>query len=928
MEKKSWEYEANQTEKKIEYKSLLEGFNETIKKDPSRVAVIDSEGRNYSYGELGEQVASLAGKLIKMGVKKGDRVAISLPRSKDMITAVLAVLWAGGAYVPVNCSQPEERRRRIYEKSEINYCITYYGTTSDLIEECTNIYIESLDEAAEKVIPKAYIAEENETAYIIFTSGSTGEPKGVEISHGGAWNTIADVLDRFQIDNRDTALCVSALDFDLSVFDIFGLLSCGGRIVLLDDSTYKEPASWKKAVNNYQVTVWNSVPALFEMMLVSLSEGEKLNSLKKVLLSGDWVRPDLYLLIKQHTSDCRFFALGGATEASIWSNYYEVKEIDSTWNSVPYGKPLANQMFRVIVDGMDNTQGEVGELWIGGKGLAKGYVGDPKLTEDAFIYEEGQRWYRTGDYGYYMPDGNIIFAGRKDNQVKINGFRIELGEIESKLSDIQGINKALAVVKKNGDKNSLAAALEIENICKCENEIEDLKCDIASPKDPHNITATYFIKEMLEEIVAHPELEDEFDEGSQKIVTLWDQYIKQVSTNPINSEQCDLEFKKILDSKKSLILSILRGETSRFMLLDDEDIAPTKLMESEGLKSLIEIIGQSLIKQIEEGKKQGRVTRISIVMGRQGRIYEKILSKLAGYKEDVEFYYFESSDGLMAEAADIFEKSSLKVEMVKTGYEYVNENYFHVMDAVLVINGIHLFEDIYKGISWINLLLRKGGSIYAAESTQLTALGLISAAILEDGFLSYTDGRGRVGIPMLTGNLWKKVFESNSYELLREEEYKDSFVSYFHLVFNQDQLTSQQIKDIEKDKLLPYMVPEDMVYTHNIPLNTNGKLDRKTVNSWFQEKIEKTGTEPGTDTEEKLAKIWMEILKVKKVFIEDSFFEIGGDSLLAARMINGVKTVFAVNLTMREVFDASSLEKISSLIDGYLNCSDMEEGEL
>lgn len=199
---------------------------------------------------------------------------------------------------------------------------------------------------------------------------------------------------------------------------------------------------WANAIMDYNITVWNSVPYLLNMLLtVAETEGKVFPSLKKVILSGDWIGLDLPERLKRIAPNAEMLAMGGATEAAIWSNFIQVQlPLPSKWVSIPYGKPLAGQLYRVVDQaGKDCPNWVSGELWIGGDGVAKGYISDDLLTEEKFVYENGIRWYKTGDMGRFWPDGTIEFLGRKDTQVKIRGHRIEMGEIESILNQYPGI---------------------------------------------------------------------------------------------------------------------------------------------------------------------------------------------------------------------------------------------------------------------------------------------------------------------------------------------------------------------------------------------------------------------------------------------------------------------------------------------------------
>jgi amino acid adenylation domain-containing protein len=286
-------------------------------------------------------------------------------------------------------------------------------------------------------------------AYVIFTSGSTGTPKGVMIAHAAATNTIRDVTQRFGITKHDRILALSSFAFDLSVYDVFGVLGAGGTVILPTDAEARDPAAWSRLVREEQVTIWNSVPALMELLLSYLqaSDQDIGSDLRLALLSGDWISVGLPARLRAVSPNTRIVSLGGATEASIWSIAYPIGEVDSAWRSIPYGKPLANQQFYILNKFSELCAvGQIGELYIGGAGVALGYCNKPELTAERFVRDPRSRFpaakmYRTGDFGRWQSDGNIEFLGRIDEQIKVNGHRIELAEVESRLAQCPGVDQ-------------------------------------------------------------------------------------------------------------------------------------------------------------------------------------------------------------------------------------------------------------------------------------------------------------------------------------------------------------------------------------------------------------------------------------------------------------------------------------------------------
>ncbi len=253
------------------------------------------------------------------------------------------------------------------------------------------------------------------------------------INHKAALNTILDINSRFNINQNDSILALSELNFDLSVFDIFGGLASGATIVIPRKSSKRFSLHWLNLVTQHNITVWNSTPSFMLLFVECARRAETPISLRLVLMSGDWIPINLPGNIRNLIPGVKIVSLGGATEASIWSIFYEVNKVEEKWNSIPYGKALSNQEVYVLNDYLDECKtSEIGEICISGLGLAKGYLNNKALTDKSFVTHPltNKLIYKTGDLGKYMEDGNIEILGRRDLQVKVNGYRIELKEIE------------------------------------------------------------------------------------------------------------------------------------------------------------------------------------------------------------------------------------------------------------------------------------------------------------------------------------------------------------------------------------------------------------------------------------------------------------------------------------------------------------------
>ncbi|HVG08218.1 MAG TPA: amino acid adenylation domain-containing protein, partial [Thermoanaerobaculia bacterium] len=428
---------------------LHEAFLDQSLRHPDRPAVLGSS-REVGYGELASAALRLGRRLRELGAGPNRLVAMVMEKGWEQVAGVLGVLSSGAAYLPVDASLPRERRFYLLEHGQVEIALTQRHLDRELEwpPGVTRLVVDAEDLAGEAEPALPAVQSAADLAYVIFTSGSTGLPKGVMIDHRGALNTVVDVNRRFGVGPQDRVLSLSALNFDLSVWDVFGLLAAGGGVVVPEPAELRDPESWLQSIRRFGVTIWNTVPALMEMLAEYLEgRGEPLpSSLRLVLLSGDWIPVRLPERIRRLSAEVEIVSLGGATEASIWSILYPIERVEPEWKSIPYGRPMVNQRFYVLDERLNPRPDWVpGQLFIGGVGLALGYWRDEEKTRSSFIENPltGERLYRTGDLGRWLPDGTIEFLGREDFQVKVQGYRIELGEIEAALSQCPGVQTAV-----------------------------------------------------------------------------------------------------------------------------------------------------------------------------------------------------------------------------------------------------------------------------------------------------------------------------------------------------------------------------------------------------------------------------------------------------------------------------------------------------
>lgn len=435
--------------------SLSQLIQQRVNQTPDACALI-SDNDSLTYRELMVKAKNCAAYLQAVGVQPQSLVAIQIAKNETQMITIIAITLCGASWLPLDKYTPLARREHILAHSGCPFLVTELNDPS-----CAKrVHTQDLLNATGDY--RAVHTQPEDRAYVIYTSGSTGQPKGVVTNHKAVLNTLFAINDTFNVSSSDRILALSAASFDLSIYDLWGSIAAGATLVIPPDTQYPDPVSLIQQCQRYQVTIWNSVPALLDMVLsIDTHLHSKdldsqsmatppLQTLRTIMLSGDWIPMKLAHKVRDEYPDALFYSLGGATEASIWSNYFPVQKIDPQWKSIPYGYALSGQQLYVLDEHKNIClQGVTGEIHIAGTGLATKYLNDPAKTEASFfVHPSGVRLYATGDLGRYRQSNGIEFLGRKDFQLKIRGYRIESGEIETQLEHIQGV-KACCVFAVN-----------------------------------------------------------------------------------------------------------------------------------------------------------------------------------------------------------------------------------------------------------------------------------------------------------------------------------------------------------------------------------------------------------------------------------------------------------------------------------------------
>jgi amino acid adenylation domain-containing protein len=469
-------------------------FEEQAQRTPDRIAVT-FEDTSLTYRELNEQSNQLAYHLrIQCAIKADDLIGLVAERSERMIIALLAILKSGGAYVPIDPSYPVERKNYIIENSGLKALLTDSNNGDHYAESITHISLKD-DWELIKRQPKANLlcaSGLNNLAYVIYTSGSTGKPKGAMLEHGGVVNRIEWMWKKYNFTAADVIFQKTPFVFDVSVWELFMPICFGARMILCNRDVIYDPVSLIDHIAKYKITTVHFVPSMFSAFIDALDEHNipKIASVRHIFTSGEALLPET--IRKYHERvDVTVHNLYGPTEASVDVSYYEVKKGDEV---IPIGRPISNIQLYVVGSELQLLPvGCSGEICIGGVGLARGYLNNAELTAEKFVnnsFLPGTKFYKTGDLGRWLPDGNIEYLGRIDQQVKIRGFRIELGEIENTLLGHEKVREAVVAVKsqvKDGTKYLVAYLIPHRDI-----KISDVR-DYLNKILPEYMIPAYFV---------------------------------------------------------------------------------------------------------------------------------------------------------------------------------------------------------------------------------------------------------------------------------------------------------------------------------------------------------------------------------------------------------------------------------------------------
>ncbi len=880
-------------------RGLLDDFFRQAARQPDARA-LSCGAQQCSYGELAARALHVAGGLLAAGMRQGDAVEVCLPRGIGQVVAVFGVLAAGGCYVPIDTAQAPARRSLIEAAAGISLVIA--DQAPDLSEHSPPLrwlQLAHLEQAAP--LPAARKLAPQASAYVIYTSGSTGVPKGVEVSHAAAMNTIDAVQALLAVEPGDCLLAVSALDFDLSVYDLFGVLGQGAHLLLLQPEETRDAARWAQLIAEHRVTLWNSAPALLEMALGIAEDQRHYQSLRAVLLSGDWIALDLAARLRRHAgAECRVYGLGGATEAGIWSNLHCIDAVPGHWNSIPYGKPLAGQAYRVVDErGRDVPDQVVGQLLIGGASLARGYRNDPQLTAQRFRSDERGRWYHTGDRGRFWGDGTLEFLGRIDQQVKVRGQRIELGEIEAALGAHPQVDSACAAVL-SGAVASLGAVLVTRSmpVAVAADALHGPSLlDDSAPAEAR-VTA-----ELLQRLVQGQTL------PARPVLDTWRRWLLGPATGlpTLGEALAQLGWREAdLQAMVAALRALLQSEDGMAQVLLDPLLAPQAMaLNLPAGRQVLEAMAQALQRLRRD---RGGVLKVAVLDARGGQLLDHL--DHAG----LQLTLFDNSAGLLRAAAERCPGVTTQVLLD----ELLPAGHWAGYDLVISFAALHSHTRPGDCLSLARTLLKPDGQLLLVDLLRDSPLGLVSAALLDDraplladaGEIARSLGQGGFSrVQRLWGNPAMLLVSATAPAA---------------------GLAADDLQHWLQQHLPQAMRPEHLWWLPRLTLSSNAKIDRKSLQASLSQALLRQQPAPCDEAQlspslQPLADCWEAVLGRPVRSLQGSFFSLGGDSLLATRLLACVRERLGINLRMSDFYLQPTLAGMAALM---ADAATIEEGVL
>nr|WP_268879070.1 non-ribosomal peptide synthetase [Albitalea terrae] len=894
---------------------LHELFEQQVLRSGDAVAVADGH-RRLGYAELNRRANQLAHHLRRLGVDADDRIAVCAERSLEMVVALLAVLKAGAAYVPLDPDHPLDRLAAMCEDCAPTAVLADDGIAQPVLERIdaalssrgTQVPVLRLQSDAGRW---AHEPEDNpcasdiglaahHLAYVIYTSGSTGTPKGVMNEHRGVVNRLLWMQQAYGLGAHDAVLQKTPFSFDVSVWEFFWPLLQGARLVMARPGGHKDPAYLCEVIQEHRITTLHFVPSMLQAFLAHPDMGG-CASLRRVVCSGEALPPALARQCRQRLPQAGLHNLYGPTEAAVDVTAWTCPR-EGPVDVVPIGRPIANTAIYLLDPrGRPVPQGAIGELHIGGVQVARGYLHRPELSAERFIVdpfsaEPGARMYKTGDLARHLPDGNIEYLGRNDFQVKLRGLRIEPGEIEAVLMQHPGVAQASVGVKDYGDNDRRLVA---------------------------HVVASSRRAKLVQRLLSMQRRDPQGTVNRIELPNGWPMFHK-------NQGETEFIFQEIFVQQAYLKygLAIREGDCifdvganiGMFTLFAARQARNTRVYAFEPLPPLFDTLERnaelhgldaklfrcglaasaghevfsfyphntvisSSRTTPEQAREMVKAYLRTVALDKDKDAKDELVDELLDTRLDVEHHECE----LRTLSQVIRDENVQRIDLLKIDVENAEAQVIAGIDDADWPKIRQIVVEVHDvdGRPWqiADLLHAKGFAVSIEQDKALHGTRLYNLYAARPQETPDTAGEDEAGVAEAIRPLW------HSPEALLAD-----------------------LKAHLASQLPEHMVPSAFVLIDEMPLTPSGKLDRKAL-------PDPAGPAPSSlayvppqgDTEAEMAAIWAAILQTDRVGRHDNFFELGGHSLLATKLIARLRHEMDIDLPLQSLFAAPDLASFAEL---------------
>ena len=859
-------------------------------------AAVAFEGQKLTYAELDTRAEVLAARLQQRGVGPDALVALLVERSVDTIVGILGVLKAGGAYVPLDPTLPRSRTEFVLRDAGVSIVLTHSPLAVGLPESIEAIGLDEFAWRDPATVNRDVPTSDTHLAYVIYTSGSTGRPKGVCIEHRQIVNYVNGIAERLELEAGMQHATVSTIAADLGNTIVFPALATGGCVHVISRERTESQVLLSDYFSREQIDVLKIVPS----HLAALQNGphpERVMPRRRLILGGEASRPESIRQLRRLAPSCEIYNHYGPTETTVGVLTYHVgADLPSGCPTVPLGKPLPNTRVDILDDsGNAVPSGDEGEICIAGASVGRGYLNRPDLTTQKFVSDPtsadpAMRMYRSGDRGRRLSDGNIEFLGRLDDQIKLHGHRIEPGEIEAALRESRGVREAVVLTRDIGPGEKELVAYIVPT--RTAQPLWHMPSVHTLPDGSHlahlNRNETDYIYNEIFVLQAYLRHGIQIRDGD---------FVIDAGAN--------IGLFTVFTSRVARNLSILAFEPNpaAFACLkanadaSDADVTclPVGLSREDKTAEMTAFSGLSLLSGFHADADTEREVVRTFVLNQQTDTLSERLVDQVGALIDTRMQPTKVAARLRTLSDVISERQIDRVDLLKVNVEKSE------LDVLL-----GLAEPDWGKIRQFVIEVDTQGDL--KPITDLLADHGFDVLVEQDDLLKRTQLCYVYAIR-----------STEAGERLIRDQTPDAHLRALRPA-NADILTSSSLRAWLKDRLPHYMIPSSFVLVDAIPLTANGKIDRQALQllapTPSASVLEREVAPPRTDTEIALAAIWRELLQVPDIGVDDDFFELGGQSLMAIRAVSRIREAFGVDVSLRNIFDQPTLAGLAETIDG------------